>query len=285
MLARSCRHATLVAALALVFVAMGCTKGDQRAGEDPVIRESPTGISASPRAGTPSPTSSTIVGAAGTPPLWYGDSMRAMVEAYDTIVVGRVDGVAEIDHFTLERPWGGTAYSHPRTVFNVTVTRTIASTRVGDGDIIRVLQPGGPTPDGTIVGFEGDPRLDEGETYLFFVRDSLPGHGEDRFSGSAFGRFLVDGNGTIIPNGWEALPGVSAVSGLSYADLAPTLYADDPEAARKALARTTVDEAASKLLAAIAEAPLPKQETIATPVPPQSDVPAGDDGTSPAATP
>ncbi len=119
------------------------------------------------------------------------------------------------------------------------------------------MQFGGIRDDGRVEEFESDPLVQPGSTYLLFLRDTLAVTGRDEFANGGFDRFAIGENGLIQPNGWEAYAGVAAVSGVSPKEVYAAQNSSNPGSALTALARTTVDEAAVKILAAIALAPLP----------------------------
>ncbi|TMB64306.1 MAG: hypothetical protein E6J43_13625 [Chloroflexi bacterium] len=106
-----------------------------------------------------------------------------------------------------------------------------------------------------------NPLVKVGTTYLLFLEDLKPIFGLDEFTTPAFGRFVVDNDGRIVPNGWETSPGVAAVTGIPNSDLAKVWYAEDREAKFAALARRTIDEAAAAIRAEIDVAPLPPLPT------------------------
>jgi hypothetical protein len=195
--------------------------------------------------------------AVSDPPLWNAQSLRSMVEFYETIIVGHVDAVAEVRYPDSVQPDGSRVELPPETVFSVSVVQVISAPRATQRETFSLLQLGGPTKEGVPFLLDGDPLVYIGETYLMFLNDLTFRTGSDLFSGPAFGRFVVTNGGLIVPNGWEASPGVSAVSGVSYAEVEPTVYADNPDGSRAGLARISTEDAASKILNEIALAPLP----------------------------
>ncbi len=193
-------------------------------------------------------------------PVQYAQSLRTMVENVGTVIVGEVTGVKET---SFPKSLQGT----PITISAVHVLRVIASPRVQAGQTIGVSQLGGVGHDGRLYEIESDRLLSVGTTYLFFLQDLQPQYAIDGFTGDPFGRFVINANGLIVPNGWEALAGVSAISGVPYSEVYPALQSDNQQQALAALPRTIVNEAAVKILAAIAIAPLP------TPKPPMTTPP------------
>ena len=200
----------------------------------------------------------------GSPPVWFAKSLRTMLERYQTIIVGRVEGVREIrnlDALGATPRMESTPPKFPETVFDVKVLEVIAASRVSRGETIGFYQLGAAIGDDMTNQTGVNPFVTIGATYLFVLRDLQPEFGLDEFTNSAFGRFVITPNRLIVPNGWEGLPGVSAVSGVPYAEVEQALYSGNPDDARAALARRTVDEAAVDIAAAIALAPLPALPT------------------------
>jgi len=187
-----------------------------------------------------------------------------MVERYQTIIVGRVEGVREVRNLDALNPTPRLENTPPRfleTVFDVKVLEVIFASRVSVGQNIGFYQLGA-TVGGDIVSVpDVNPLVNVGTTYLLFLEDLHPIFGLDEFTSPAFGRFVVDANRLVIPNGWEVSPGVAAVSGVPFSDMSAAFYAEDQESARATLARRTVDEAAAAILAEIALAPLPPLPT------------------------
>lgn len=247
----------LVASL-LAFAGCGGDSGSRDATtsvERLGVRETPAPAGPSADTGTLRP-----AGGQSVPPLWYAESLRTMVEFYDTIIVGQVTGVSEVRHPVRGQPDGSLLELPPETVFSVKVDRVLSAPRVRDGDTISLVQAGGPTKDGQPFRLEGDPLVDVGQTYVMFMNDLLFPMKLDLFSGPAFGRFVV-ANGIVMPNGWDGELGVGAVSGVTREEVLTARYSENPGEALAALARTSVDEAVEKILAAIAEAPLPPPQT------------------------
>src|SRR3990172_356692 len=148
-----------------------------------------------PSSPSPAPTgtgdSLTAIGAASTPPLWYATSLRTMVEEYNTIIVGRVDGVADVRYEVKLHPNGYRVEQPPLTVSTVSVLRVISAPRVKEGQTISFQQAGGPTKDGSSIVVVGDRLVEVGQTYFMFLNDLSFLFGVDEFSGPPFGRFVV----------------------------------------------------------------------------------------------
>jgi hypothetical protein len=183
-----------------------------------------------------------------------------MVEFYDTIVIGRVEAVAEVRYPDSVQPDGSRVELPPETIFLVSAVQVISAPRASQGATFSLLQSGGPTKEGVPFLIEGDPLVNVGQTYLMFLND-LSRTGADLFSGPAFGRFVVTNEGLIEPNGWEASPGVSAVSDVPYAEVETAFYASNPDGSRTALARTSIEDAAGRIVSEIGLAPLPPLPT------------------------
>jgi hypothetical protein len=234
------------------------------------------GFSQRPLDSSPSttPQESVVISDANWPNYF---SLREVVEGFDTIVVGKV-GLPRLEERPLEPEAIASGERKPGpqdyvSLYPVEVLRIIASPRAKEGSTITVYQRGGVI-DGVTYTVSGDPLLEVGTTYFLLLDDLLPGFGLDEYVAHPGSRFVVTAEGLLKPNGWEASAGFAAVSGVPYADLELALYAEDRDAAITALSRTSVDEAAERILAAIAEGPLPPAWTPApwttpdaTPVP------------------
>jgi len=206
---------------------------------------------------SPSP----VVGEADWPNY---ESLRSLVETFDTIIVGRVGApslaLQPLDPQEIESGQRQVAWVDYFSLYPVEVIRVIASPRARRGGTLTVAQQGGVI-DGVTYMNGGDPPLMVGAVYLLFLRDSYPGFGLDQYGEFPGGRFLTDERGFLVPNRWEASPGVAAVSGVSYKEVQEAIYSENPDQALVALAKKSVDEAAIDILAAIALAPLPALST------------------------
>lgn len=185
------------------------------------------------RENLPSQTGAVVIGYARYP-TFYGSSLLEMVKKYDTIIVGRVAGVAVpfdprpgfLGEPTPELPPPGhpkasvlqdpDALSRPPgrmfTTYTIEVLRSIKSS-VSAGDSILVTQAGGMW-EGRAHQLEGDPVLEIGSIYLFFLqKDDSAGD----YTGIPFGRFKLDAGGRIrvVDERWHYLPAVAALDGLS----------------------------------------------------------------------
>jgi hypothetical protein len=268
------RIALLAGGVVLVVALLACQGKDARdeasLAPSEGIPGSPTGVTAA--AASPPSQDRVVIGVAGSPPVQRGQSLGAMVEGMDTVVVGTVEGVKEVRHPDARWPFSEPSPNPPlkdpaETIFAVRVHQLITSQRVKAGDIIGVYQTGERTDDGRVYEMEGDPLLDIGTAYLFFLHDLLPSFGLDEFSGPAFGRFVVDVKGMVQPNGWEALPGVAAVSRVPYAEVRLAPDGADRGKALAGLARRTVGEAAATIQAVIAGGPEPPSLPLSLPSP------------------
>jgi hypothetical protein len=199
-----------------------------------------------------------------------------MVETYDTIILGHVDR-AEVRYPPASvHPNGYRVEKPPETVSTVTVLHVISAPRIRQDQQISFVQAGGATKDGTQFQVAGDLLVEVGQTYLMFLNDLSFSRGLDEFIGPPFGRFLVREDSMVMPNGWDGELGVGAVSGVTREEVLAARYSENPEVALAAYAKTNVEEAASRILAAIAEAPLP---------PPPTPVPSGDASPAPSDQP
>lgn len=79
--------------------------------------------------------------------------------------------------------------------------------------------------------------------------------------GSGFDRFELTDDDRLIPNSW--FPAAAELLGVTEEEVTRAWNAADRSAALKALARVSVDEAATKIGAAVAEAPLPDPPWLA----------------------
>jgi hypothetical protein len=198
-----------------------------------------------------------------------------MVASFDEVVVARVTGVREVRRPPL--PWPSALptpnpplIGPPETIFDLEVIRAVGSQELAPGDRIGLKQTGEIRADG-IYEFDHDPLVTIGRTYLMFVFKSFLDEGV--YIGTGFARFRVE-DGLVVPNGAEALAGVTAVSGVPFAEVEDaTLKSDDREAALRALARVTVDQAIAKIAEAKSRVP-PRTPTPApTPVPTPTPAP------------
>jgi hypothetical protein len=256
----------LSAGLAVLLVSLAC--GSDSGGDD---AEPSAMAPAAPTDSQAAEGGANVAAVSGTPPLWFAESLRTMVERYQTIIVGRVEGIREVRNLDALNPTPmveNTRPGFPETVFDVKVLEVIAAHRVSAGQTIGFYQLGVTLNDGPQYVPDVNPLVEPGTTYLFFLEDLKPIFEVDEFTSPAFGRFVVSADRLVIPNGWERSAGVAAVSGVPFSDMGAAFYADDQEAARAALAKRTVDEAAALIRAEIALTPLPPlptREPIASP--------------------
>lgn len=204
-----------------------------------------------------------------------GESLRKMVEAHPLIIVGRV-----MDQT-------GTYYPQeyvPYTSYDVEVVSVISGAGTSPGEQISLLVYGGPVPSRSAVPLWGPVKV--GEKYLLFLRDERPLH--PGFMGSGFARFELTVDDLIIPNGAEEYPAVAAIVGATPEEVNAAFESPTPDEAVRALARVTLDEATAKILAAIAEAPLPESSLSSSATPTLTATPAPAPSTAeaePAASP
>jgi hypothetical protein len=180
-------------------------------------------------------------------------SLRSMVEWYPYVIVGRVE---EGSYLIYEEAYAGQICPFPITVLPVIVERVIHSPVPVLGEKIEVRQAAGPQKETCTCDDCGlEAPLAAGAAFLFFVHDSPLGYAND-----AGARFRIDSDGRIIPSGQESrYAGPAEISCVSPADVVGALGSASPNDALEALARVTVNEAVPRILAAIEEAPLPKE--------------------------
>lgn len=185
------------------------------------------------------------------PATWTAESLESLMSWFPEVIVGRVERLAEvIDAET----------TMPSSVYDVSVEQVIVSYGGGIGETIIFEQGGdeshnfGPLP---VVG----------QTYLFFLLDLSWLRGEAHYTGPFFARFAVDSNNLVVPNGWERVKGIAAVSGVSAEEMGDIITgSDDPRLAL--LAKRTVDDVALIVQeAATRVTPAPTRTPIQTPVP------------------
>lgn len=100
-------------------------------------------------------------------------------------------------------------------VYSVEVVRILSAKGVAEGDVIGVLQSGG-TFEGTAYQREGDPVLESGSTYVFFLEQyrgleeiSEPEPWGPTYSGPPYGRFIIGTDGTLAvvdERRWACVP-------------------------------------------------------------------------------
>jgi hypothetical protein len=195
-------------------------------------------------------------------------SLRSMVEWHPYVIVGQVE---EGSYLIYEEAYPGQICPFPVTVLPVTVQRVIHSPAPEVGEKIEVRQAAGPQKETCTCSDCGlEQPLAAGEIVLFFLHDSSLGYAND--SGA---RFQINRDGKIVPSGQEArYAGPGEVSCASPGDVWAALGSAAPKDALAALARVTVDEAAERILAAVAEAPLPPERPTPGPELPQYPTPA-----------
>ena len=237
----------------------------------------------------------------GTEADWapFYESLDEMVNVSDTILMGRVTGVllpfdprpgylgvtpgptgpplppddpkAKIPVRTpspeeLSRPPGRWF-----AVYSVAVVRVIKSPRVRSGDTIGVFQNYGVF-DGVAYETIYERLMEAGSTYVFFLREStklrtisIPEPWGVTFEGAPYGRFLLDSAGKLEP-----------ASDFWRSDKCPVCYGV------AAITSLTVDEAAAKIAAAIAQAGRPTPTATPSPTPTSSPTPAPSPSPTPA---
>jgi hypothetical protein len=185
-----------------------------------------------------------VVVAQGFPPLLNASSIEAMVAAYDTVVVGEVVSSqdmscvkpedADVDEHnddSFEYPtWHPKAHSTPLpqvcedlpptvTAYAVKVSESYRP-NVAAGDMITIQQLGG-IKDGVAYQGEGDPVLELGHAYLFFLRPAVPSDPSSPLVGSGFGRFEIDSSGklAVVDPIWDYLKAVSDLEELSLSEV------------------------------------------------------------------
>jgi len=253
---------------AVLGIALGCYLARPACSDSERIVDSPPSLSdamASPT-GTPlgddrsGPSEATAPWYIGTGPPW---SLRRIVETFQYIVVGRPVAVSgtytrHVDSdYMSDPPLPGI----PFTVYSVQVIESIWPAETAVGDSINVLRPAHFADGGSIEpggqfdpGIKPDAEFEAGDTYLFFLGDGR-GFGDPGLGTLVW--FRISDDGYVMPNGYEFLPGVFAVSGVPFEDVQDTYYAADSRAALATLKGQSLEEAKEKILAAIDEGPLP----------------------------
>jgi hypothetical protein len=251
--------------VALVFVAACADDGGDEA--------PPNGSSSSAETAVATETPGEVIRIeGGSPPVWFADSLRTMVERYQTVIVGRVEGVREVRNLGAQPRTENAPPKLPETVFDVSVLEVISASRISPGDTIGFYQVGALGPGGSYREGEPNPLVNIGTTYLFFLRDLQPFFRIDEFTSAEFGRFVIK-DGLVMPNGSDGLVGVGAVSGVTREEALAARYSENPEGSLEALARTTVAKVADRIKAAIAEAQLPPLETPPSTEPAETSAP------------
>jgi len=143
----------------------------------------------------------------------------------------------------------------PFTVYSVQVTEVISAPGITVGDRVPVLFEGGP-PEGSQVP-TGEPALSVGSDYLFLLADARPS-GQPGFGAPPFCFYRLTTDHRIHANGWEGRPGPQAISGAAYSDVEAAVNSENPAEALAEIKGQTLQEAKAKILAAIAEGPLPE---------------------------
>lgn len=157
----------------------------------------------------------------------------------------------------------------PYTLFSVRVEEVIYGFETLAGEEI-VLMISGSFNEGT-----GEPTglwgsVEPGKRYLMFVSDFRPIWNYPGFGGDGFARFELTDDLRVIPGADQSYPGVSAITGVTEEEADVARASASPNEALRSLAHVTVAEVREKVLAAIAEAPLPTpfwMRDIATPTP------------------
>ncbi|MDO8614570.1 MAG: hypothetical protein Q7T33_02385 [Dehalococcoidia bacterium] len=192
-------------------------------------------------------------------------TVRTMVERYPQIVVGTVSDQTGTQYLQSpsdllsDPPLAGMPYVE----FAVAIDEVISATSMSVGDRIPVLQEPGFGQDGVTA----NPRLLQvGGRYLFFLEDWGP-YRLRGFGGYAAARFAISEDGRLTANGAECeYGGPSDISGITKEQCEQAKRSADPGQALSPLKGQTLKEAAARIRAAIAEAPLP--------APPRPGVPA-----------
>jgi len=235
---------------------------------------------------TPAPSSAPVEGVdsqggslAGTPSYRGGESLRAMVETRQHIIVGRSTGISGTyaRHVASDYMFDPPLPGIPFTVYSIAVIEAIWADGITAGEIISVLGPAHFAGDGSIQpGSEFSDTIEVGSTYLLFLGDSRR-FGDPGLTSVGFTRFLISDDGRVTANGREFLAGVFAVSGVPFEDVQATYFAADSRAALAALKGQTLEEAKAKIQAAIDEGPLPfvcnAPVCTPSPTPPPTDAP------------
>lgn len=186
-------------------------------------------------------------------------SLETLVEAFPDVVVGVVQDGSELKY----REYTYGSCGAPYTVFAIKVESVVYSPDWLTHEIPLAIYggPDGPDQENCVsVDPVPAPKLEAGSRLLLFLLDQRE-LGTPGYLGI---RFEIDEAGRIVPTGEEVkFPAMAAVSGVTAEDAASAVDSPDPEAALKALAHVTLDEASAKILAAIkAVESTPPSETV-----------------------
>jgi len=256
-------QALLVVLVLLGTLAVGCGRSDESAhSSSPTASLAPTPSPSSE--GTP-PDGPQFDESSGTPPLWQAKSLDTLVSRYPIVLVGTINRLVATHQQQTLMPDGSQLSGPPISVYSVTVQRQIASPTATIPTSLLFGQGGGYDQSGTAWWLDTLPTL--GSTYLFFLQDLSQFRGEaNYYSGPFFARFAIDKENRIVPNGWDATPGIGAVSGASSDSLAGIPTGAGKEAFLRSLAHISIDEAARTIGEAAGRVtPMPPPTRIATP--------------------
>jgi hypothetical protein len=209
-----------------------------------------------------------------------------MVETFQHVVVGTVEGEAEIydEQFSPDHLSGPGLPGLPYAVYTLAIEDVVSSELIKPGDRVPVFLVGSNEAYGGVPVLPNE-VLPAGTTYLLFMIDGRPLD----LPGFQALRFVISSDGYLLPNGLECqLGGPAEVSGITEQECRKAMDSANPLEALGALKTRTVDEAKAMIVSAIAEAPLPPTYTpYATPAPSAEATPAlsPDPSSAPSAAP
>lgn len=245
-----CACAVLATALTLVAA---CTGTDEDA---TVPLESPTDLGAALNTpGDTNPESAATPEIGGPAPNILGfDSLRSMVEWQPYVLVGEVlEGARP---FFLDPDQ---VCPVPFLISPVRVERVIyAPEDVGD-QIELVQQSGSYDEDCAVSEGSGEAAVKPGQRFLLFIQDLEPS-GFPGYGGFWAGRFEIAEGDLVVPNSAERYyAGPAELTGATEAEIDLALASADPQSALHDLARTTIEQAADKVLQAVSLGPIPNR--------------------------
>jgi hypothetical protein len=202
----------------------------------------------------------------GVPPLWQAESVETLLSHFPIAVVATV----EAKDGEVQRPdiLPGIPDS-PVTYYRLRIDDAILPGNLKPGDEILLGQAGGTRRDGITTLTEGHPVV--GKQYLFFLEELPPEHriqtgdGEQYSHLGPIARFEIDARGHIVPTGYEAAPGIAAISGVTAEEVNEASAKPDKNAALAALATRTIEDVRPVIIeAASRTTPRPTASAAAT---------------------
>ena len=225
--------------IALAFVAtlsVSCGEGsDSTESLGPVPAQSGTSTEVVPEPGdapTVDATLEPVIISQARLPTAHAISFDAMLQVYPVVVVGEITGVvapydprpgflgqpspatappghpkagATIDPAAFSRPPGRLS-----TIYSLLVVDVVAGDSVKSRDVLNYTQIGGIW-EGRAHQSEGDPVVQDGQRYLFFLEPAA----EQSYTAQPFARFESNGKGELsaVADEWRYLPVVTSLGG------------------------------------------------------------------------